>query len=257
MEWNSQLYSKHRPVTQAQLFLNSNNKHAPKLDHPLKNPLYDYENGNQRPLTINSGKSAYGRSPYCGNLRAPIKATRKAAPATQYAPSRASGQKFIMGGVTSEAFAGSSAGHERRFPAELGLDLARQQREGAWHRNVITSESKRNCPKLLLPKLEVDQVIPEEHKQPIGGKFSPIERSNPSKRVATAQVKKNERARLRSQQGEGGRRPESRYNKESLYMKLDHGRASSPEYKVPILDMNFAEVLGRQIVPDCWKQDPI
>eukprot|EP00826_Nyctotherus_ovalis_P026257 TRINITY_DN2052_c0_g3_i1.p1 TRINITY_DN2052_c0_g3~~TRINITY_DN2052_c0_g3_i1.p1 ORF type:complete len:220 (-),score=41.59 TRINITY_DN2052_c0_g3_i1:136-795(-) len=210
-----------------------------------------------RPLTINSGKSAYGRSPYCGNLRAPIKATCKPALATQYAPTRTSGQKFIMGGVASEAFAGSSAAHDRRFPAELRLGLIGQEKESSWYRNVITSESKRNHPKPLLPKLEIDQVIPEEHKQPIGGKFSPTEHSNVSKRVATAQVKKEERARLRSQQGEGGRRPESRYNKESLYMKLDHGRASSPEYKVPILDMNFAEMVGRQIVPDCWKQDPI
>lgn len=262
-------YNNHRPVTQAQLFINSNTKYTPYIDPSPKSTLYDYDGGSKRPLTIHSGKAAYGRSPYCGNLRGPIKATAKPGFAMQNgSTNKGPGQKFVMGGLNANPFAGPSVTHERKFPSELKQSLYNQGKEAdntwqKYHRNVITAEHGRNFkdnPKFLLPKLEMDEVIPEEHKQSTGGKSSPIEQPYISKRVATAHVKrKNEREKLRSQQSgqTTGKRPDSRYNKESLYAKLDHGRAASPEYKVPILDMNFAEMVSNQIVPDCWKQDPI
>jgi len=267
MERDSQFqYGNHRPVTQAQFFLNSNTKYTPSLDPPSKNPLYDYDNGSIRPLTINSEKLVYGRSPYFGNLRGPIKTSGKPTLAMQYVPNnKGPNKKFVVGSINSEAFVGSSV---RKFPSELKLSLKNQMKEGesSWqkyHRNVITAERGRHfkgSPKFLLPKLDIEEIIPEECKQSTGGKNSPIDQPFTSKRVATAHVKrKSERVKLRSQQSgqAAGKRPDSRYNKESLYMKLDYGRTISPEYRVPILDMNFAEVINHQIIPDCWKQNPI
>lgn len=268
MERDSQFqYGNHRPITQAQLLLNSNTKYTSNLDPSSNN----YDGGSKRPLTINSGKPVYGRSPYYGNLRVPIKTSGKPTLAMQYLPNnKGPNQKFVMGGLSSKAldFVGSSVTHERKFPSELKLTLKNQGKEvennwQKYYRNVITAEQGRhfkNSPKFLLPKLEIEDTIPEEYKKSTGGKSSPIEQPYTAKRVATAHVKrKSERGKLRSQQSgqTGSKRPDSRYNKESLYMKLDYGRAASPEYKVPILDMNFAEVINHQIIPDCWKQDPI
>jgi len=50
------------------------------------------------------------------------------------------------------------------------------------------------------------------------------------------------------------RRPDSRYNKESLFAGLENGRRS-PEYQVPIIDMKLEECACHDsIMPDCWKK---
>jgi len=261
-----QQYSYNRPVTQGQFFMSPITKYSPIFDPLLKNTLpsslYGYEGGDKRPLTISSGKPIYNRSSYCGNLRGPIKIKSKPINGVQYLPNKSSGQKFVMGGVSTDAFSGSSITRDRKFPSELKFELKNQRREvdNGWqkyNRNVTTAESGRNFkdyPKLLLPKLEGEKIIPEEHKQS-ARKTSPFDQSSLGTHLGTSDV--NKRTKLKSQQCGiiGGRRPESRYNKETLYTKLDHGRAASPEYKVPILDMNFAEVANQQIIPDCWKQD--
>jgi len=49
------------------------------------------------------------------------------------------------------------------------------------------------------------------------------------------------------------KRPESRYNKASLFTTLENGRSSSPDYKVPILSMNLGESKEQQVLlPGCW-----
>jgi len=48
------------------------------------------------------------------------------------------------------------------------------------------------------------------------------------------------------------RRPDSRYNYESLFAALENGKSKSPEYKVPILKMKLME--GRHdLLPESWK----
>jgi hypothetical protein len=49
------------------------------------------------------------------------------------------------------------------------------------------------------------------------------------------------------------RRPDSRYNRATLFVGLDYGRDRSPDYHVPILEMNFSESINQHlIVPSCW-----
>lgn len=49
------------------------------------------------------------------------------------------------------------------------------------------------------------------------------------------------------------RRPDSRYNHATLFAGLEHGRARSPEYNVPILEMRLTECMNKDVMPDCWK----
>jgi len=49
-------------------------------------------------------------------------------------------------------------------------------------------------------------------------------------------------------------RPNSRYNKASIYTGLENGR-KSPEYKVPIIDMKLKEYeYHNSVMPSFWKQ---
>lgn len=50
------------------------------------------------------------------------------------------------------------------------------------------------------------------------------------------------------------KRPDSRYNKATIYAKLEHGRGNSPEYQVPIIDMKLSEISTHAVMPSCWKQ---
>jgi len=150
------------------------------------------------------------------------------------------------------------------------------------HRRVTTSECGRNFkthPKSLLPVLNgVIKEKPENifESRPCTGilpakiaeeakleqKPKKLNVAGASKRIGTAQSSKRSKfietqdqkpVRLSTPQTVTEKRPESRYNKETLYSKLEHGRASSPEYIVPIIDMRFSEVVGQQIIPECWK----
>lgn len=50
------------------------------------------------------------------------------------------------------------------------------------------------------------------------------------------------------------KRPGSRYNKASLYSGLENGR-KSPEYKVPIIDMNLKDyAYHNSVMPSFWKE---
>ncbi len=78
-------------------------------------------------------------------------------------------------------------------------------------------------------------------------------------RLGTAQT---ERRQTLARLGEGrvstpqtgpGRRPDSRYNRATLYARLENGRSSGPEYEVPIIDMRFADFALSPILPECWK----
>ena len=75
----------------------------------------------------------------------------------------------------------------------------------------------------------------------------------------TAQVKSRAEAvepiiRLSTPQAKNTRRPDSRYNKETLFCGLDNGRDKSPDYMVPVLPMRLSENISKQhILPGCWK----
>jgi len=75
----------------------------------------------------------------------------------------------------------------------------------------------------------------------------------------TAQVKSRgtmERImRMSTPQTHSEKRPDSRYNKETLCAGLNEGgRDKSPDYSVPVLAMNLHENIDLQyILPNCWK----
>ena len=255
-------YSNTRPETQAQYFMNPVNKYG----QSTKYTLYNYEKANKRPLTINHTKMTYTHSPYYGNLREPIKATNKVMTDMQYVPNyKLPGQKFIIGGgLGSEGFLGSSIARERNFPSELKMNFMEQgKQDPGWNkfkRNVITSDSGRpfkEYPRSLLPISETANDLNEDSKQYECSKGATG--TNDKVESGKRTVGNTGRTKLRSQQcprtaqGPGGR-PESRYKKESLYTKLDHGRAASPDYKVPILEMNFSELKNQPKIPDWWKE---
>lgn len=78
------------------------------------------------------------------------------------------------------------------------------------------------------------------------------------KRVGTAKVGDSQVAERKytSQRvftPQADQRPNSRYNKASLYSGLENGR-KSPEYKVPIIDMKLKEYeYHNSVLPSFWK----
>lgn len=78
-----------------------------------------------------------------------------------------------------------------------------------------------------------------------------------SKRVGTAKINDTQDRRYISQRvftPQADQRPNSRYNKASLYTGLENGR-KSPEYKVPIIDMKLKEYeYHNSVMPSFWKQ---
>ena len=148
----------------------------------------------------------------------------------------------------------------RIFPSELQIDFSslckKEKGHTKCHRDIINSDSRhifKDHPHSLIPISRSKISYHEDHKEVIENE-SP---SNSSKRIRTAKGK--QRIKIRSQQcphtaqGSKNARPESRYNKATLHLKLEYGRTTSPEYKVPVVDMKFNEFMKQSIVPDCWK----
>ena len=171
-------------------------------------------------------------------------------------------------------FYGSSAYYNDMSPVPIAATGENMLQK--LHRRVTTSECRRSLrqyPKSLLPLLySKGRLDSKGDPRPCTGNFnaktapepkpeSKAHRMNPELRVGTAQIM--QRAKLAEPQQQkhvrvstpqtSEKRPESRYNKETLYTKLEHGRGNSPEYEVPIIDMRFEEVAGQQIIPECWK----
>ena len=133
------------------------------------------------------------------------------------------------------------------------------------HRRVTTSE----CAKILrphkgtLPFLNNGGKQNNGHLRPCTGilntKMAVIEqrKKEVSNRIGTAQAPHRalmgKVMRVSTPQTAPEKRPESRYNRASLYVKLENGRGNSPEYHVPIIDMRFEEFAKQDIMPECWK----
>jgi len=156
-----------------------------------------------------------------------------------------------------------------KLPVELYANVGEDQSTGISptnydiiHFRANTIESGRfSKPKAVLPTLSTK---PKEDFRPCTGNTElkdlmadKVAKVIPRGRVGTAQIQKLNKGQRSTHisipQTTTQKRPDSRYNKETLYAKLDYGRASSPEYKVPVIDMNFSEVKKHQIIPECWK----
>ncbi len=72
--------------------------------------------------------------------------------------------------------------------------------------------------------------------------------------TAAAKSRVDRVMRMSTPQTKSECRPDSRYNKATLCLKLNNGREKSPDYRVPVVDMGLYENMSRQaIMPECWK----
>ena len=267
-----------RPVTQAQFAFDYSNKYPSDFVSTSNPSLLNWDNPEKCALILSSTKACNTNKKYTcyGNLRAPIKAINRPSMNLQCVSNNAyEGLQFPKGNEISseDLFISTTTGKTKRiFPMEMKLGLVDVNKtDNSWQklpRNVVTAESGRmfkQYPKSILPEIGKKNYYMNN---PYAGikdsvvvnKGQKLLKHSIESRGCTAQVKqrgktsnKQKPQRVSTAQVDGERRPESRYNKKSLYAKLDYGRASSPEYKVPIVEMNFSEFANQEVVPDCWK----
>ena len=133
----------------------------------------------------------------------------------------------------------------------------------------ITNAARKTCCNF---KPKMDPKAKRTQKRPMTGSIEKFNMRNnqtthnenyankiPAKRARTAQGYNEEEGftyvshRVSTPQTIPQKRPGSRYNKDSLYSGLENGR-KSPEYKVPIIDMNLKEyAYHNSVMPSFWK----
>ena len=187
------------------------------------------------------------------------------------------GLKLVTGGQMNEGefIISTTTGREQRvFPSEMNLGLiSGNKTANPWpklSRNITSSESGRMSnpySRSILPKIEIKNSYTETpytytkmNNLKTTNKAHKILKYSIEERGCTANTKYREKIknqqilqRISTAQVISEKRPESRYNKKSLYAKLDHGRAASPDYNVPVIDMNFSELANQEVIPECWK----
>eukprot|EP00826_Nyctotherus_ovalis_P039082 TRINITY_DN3724_c0_g3_i1.p1 TRINITY_DN3724_c0_g3~~TRINITY_DN3724_c0_g3_i1.p1 ORF type:complete len:264 (-),score=45.14 TRINITY_DN3724_c0_g3_i1:130-921(-) len=245
---------------------NFKEKNIPELSNTA---LFSWSNFSKRPLTIHSNKA---RSNFQGTYYG-FKEVSKAAGnpmlCSFYLPKNK--RRAVK---HSEMEVGPTMGVKSniKFPAELYANMGKEQFTGGSPTDYNATKFRNNTAEFsrffkqgaVLPVLQGNvKAKPKEELRPCTGNSEWKELladkagETPKGRVGTAQTQKHGKGqrsvRISTPQTTSLKRPDSRYNKETLYAKLDYGRASSPEYKVPIIDMNFSEVRKQQIIPECWK----
>lgn len=232
---------------------------------PSNTVLFNWDGFSKRPLTINSNKP---RSNFQGTYYGGFKDTVKGNPmlSSLYLPkSKKKNVKYSELEIPTTTGIKSNI----KFPAELYGNMSKGQFAGGSPTNYGTMHFRTNTTEITRPFktrpiLPILQATTKTKKKP---EFRPCTGNSEWKdlmadkeaevigRIGTAQKpSKGQRwARISTPQTTTQKRPDSRYNKETLYAKLDYGRANSPEYKVPVIDMNFSEVKKQQIIPECWK----
>lgn len=233
---------------------------------------------NNRPLTISSNKPRINCQ---GDIRAPIKVTGK--PIVHSLCFQKSKAKITK---HREDFSSSAKGKANlKLSGESYTNSIKRQHISNYyidglpnntsiHRRTSTVGSKRGFGAKvvpLFPKLQVKMnVLPKREIRPCTGNpqrniltgDKMVENLAERKiegglRIGTAQTRatgKGQRSfRISTPQSFDQKRPDSRYNKTTIYSKLEHGRTNSPEYRVPVLEMNYSEVKKQQVIPECWK----
>lgn len=192
----------------------------------------------------------------------------------------------VYGAATEARFFPSEAGAAARTPAEgmrtgniRSSGLCCYEGAGVWqrlraHRRVTTSEcvgggglfGRQKLPVLCRSPRPSENTLARPYTGVVQGKAAVIAEAPPRKqkgggRLGTALAGRRTlmipaqpgQGRVSTPQTAPEKRPDSRYNRATLYAKLEHGRGNSPEYQVPIIDMRFAEFSCGPIMPECWK----
>lgn len=167
-------------------------------------------------------------------------AQRKDSPPSYYEPNKMS--KVLLGKKSQRKSSISNSNVVQKtcynFKPKLGPKVKRTQKR------PMTGS---------IEKYKINNEQTNVHNENYGSKLPP-------KRAKTAQGYSAESEgftyvshRISTPQTIPQKRPGSRYNKDSLYSGLENGR-KSPEYKVPILDMNLKEyAYHNSVMPSFWK----
>lgn len=245
---------------------NFKEKNAPELSNTA---LFSWNNFSKRPLTIHSNKA---RSNFQGTyygFKEASKAAGNPMLCSLYLPKN---KRRVVKHSEMEVGATMGVRSNIKFPAELYANMGKELFTGGSPTDYSAMKFRNNATESgrffkqgpVLPTLQGSvKAKPKDDLRPYTGNSEwkdllADKAAEASKgRVGTAQTQKQGKGqrstRMSTPQTASVKRPDSRYNKETLYAKLDYGRASSPEYKVPIIDMNFSEVRKQQIIPECWK----
>ena len=255
---------------------NFNDIDSPKFSNTA---FFNWNDLNNRPLTINSGKPRinYQTAAHGGATRVMTKPIL----CSLYLPKKS---KIYKQSEKLEDFPSSVMLKTNiKFPMETYANNRRYEEDlymtrvnNNLHKRTNTTDSGRifgSKPGPILPILKINTSKDNECRiRPCTGNIElkdimadtvaeQIQKGRGGIRIGTAQTNnqrkvgkmKQRSMRLSTPQTSGQKRPDSRYNKKTLYAKLEHGRADSPEYRVPIISMNFTELKEKQMIPECWK----
>jgi len=243
-----------------------------------KTVYFDWSAINNRPLTISSNKIRVNCKATCyGEFRTPLRVSSKAVCSLYLPKSKAKISKHSDVKLLSTI---KPRANPKIVDEHYSNNIKRQNgtnyptntlanHTASVHRKTNTAESGRVFkPTIALPfpALRVKGNVEEKRGiRPRTGnpKRKELVAEELSKkrfevRIGTAQMKQSSKGqqasfRMSISQSLDRKRPESRYNKTTLYSKLEHGRANSPEYRVPVLEMKYSEVKTQQVIPECWK----
>lgn len=250
----------HKYLNSTQYLSFSNTKKAPDFSSTV---YLDWSALNARPLVASSNKPRANCQ--LGDFEAPLKAPGRPMMCSLYLPkskariSKHSEEELVPAVKARRINGGYSNAIKREREVEAVQHVS-------VHRRVNTAGSKRVFNVRVAPPFPVLRVKANiqsrREVRPYTGyperkEFSAdkIVEEIPKKRVGTAQLSKGQQRsfRISTPQSLGQRRPDSRYNKATLYARLEYRRTNSPEYRVPVLDMKYSEVSKQQVIPECWK----